>query len=125
MKGFVGSSNIKILRYIWEEEKKVNRITEITKRDILNLFKNGLEIDDFFETRTVPYPYFGGFEELDFLKRLYGLRDMTNNDTRYGNTEHDIWQHTFNNYDYPNCWILKMKDFERKISQTKILLTHF
>ena len=31
-----------------QEEKKVNRITEITKRDILDLFKNVLEIDDFF-----------------------------------------------------------------------------
>ena len=61
----------------------MNRITEITKRDILDLFKNGLEIDDFFETRTVPYPYFGRFEELDFLKRLYELRDMPSNDARY------------------------------------------
>ena len=52
LKEFVRSSNIKILRYIWEEEKKVNRITEITKRDILDLFKNGLEIDDFFATST-------------------------------------------------------------------------
>ena len=52
----------------------MNRITEITKRDILDLFKNGLEIDDFFATRTVPYPYFGRLEELDFLKRLYKLK---------------------------------------------------
>ena len=55
----------------------MNRITEITKRDILDLFKNGLEIDDFFATRTVPYPYFGRLEELDFLKRLYKLKDIT------------------------------------------------
>ena len=26
----------------------MNRITEITKRDILDLFQNGLEIDEFF-----------------------------------------------------------------------------
>ena len=84
----------------------MNRITEITKRDILDLFKNGLEIDDFFETRTVPYPYFGRFEELDFLKRLYELRDMPSNDARYENAEQDIWQHTVNNDDYPDCWAL-------------------
>lgn len=27
----------------------MNRITEITKRDILDLFRNGLEIEEFFE----------------------------------------------------------------------------
>ena len=27
----------------------MNRITEITKRDILDLFQNGLEIDEFFK----------------------------------------------------------------------------
>lgn len=30
-------------------EANVNRITEITKRDILDLFRNGLEIEEFFE----------------------------------------------------------------------------
>ena len=33
----------------------MNRITEITKRDVLDLFQNGLEIDEFFQTRTVTY----------------------------------------------------------------------
>ena len=43
----------------------MNRITEITKRDILDLFRNGLEIEEFFETKTVIYYYFGGFKEKD------------------------------------------------------------
>ena len=46
----------------------MNRITEITKRDILDLFQNGLEIDEFFRTRTVTYNYYGRLEEIDFLK---------------------------------------------------------
>ena len=41
----------------WEE--KMKRITEITKRDILDLFRNGLEINEFFDTKTVIYHYFG------------------------------------------------------------------
>ena len=49
----------------------MNCITEITKRDILDLFQNGLEIDEFFQTRTVTYNYYGRLEEIDFLKRLY------------------------------------------------------
>ena len=47
----------------------MNRITEITKRDILDLFQNGLEIDEFFQTRTVTYNYYGRLEEIGFLKR--------------------------------------------------------
>ena len=44
--------------YAWKEENGVNRITEITKRDILDLFQNWLEIDEFFQTRTVTYNYY-------------------------------------------------------------------
>ena len=49
----------------------MKRITEITKRDILDLFRTGLDIDEFFDTKTVTYHYFGRLEELDFLKRIY------------------------------------------------------
>ena len=31
----------------------MKHISEITKRDILDLFRNGLEINEFFDTRTV------------------------------------------------------------------------
>ena len=72
----------------------MNRITEITKRDILDLFQNGLEIDEFFQTRTVTYNYYGRLEEIDFLKRLYDLERMPSFDSRFANAEQDIWQHT-------------------------------
>ena len=75
----------------------MNRITEITKRDILDLFQNGLEIDEFFQTRTVTYNYYGRLEEIDFLKRLYDLERMPSFDSRFANAEQDIWQHTVNN----------------------------
>ena len=81
----------------------MNRITEITKRDILDLFQNGLEIDEFFQTRTVTYNYYGRLEEIDFLKRLYDLERMPSFDSRFANAEQDIWQHTVNNDDYPYC----------------------
>lgn len=48
----------------------MNRITEITRRDILDLFRNGLVIDEFFETKTIIYYYWGRLTEVDFLKRL-------------------------------------------------------
>ena len=89
----------------------MNRITEITKRDILDLFRNGLEIEEFFETKTVIYYYFGRFEEIDFLKRLYDLGKMPSNDSRFINAEQDIWQHTVNNDDYPYCWVFEDERF--------------
>lgn len=85
----------------------MKRITEITKRDILDLFRNGLEIDELFITNTVTYCYFGSLEEIEFLKRIYNLKDMPSDDSRYENAEQDIWQHTVNNPDYPDCWIFE------------------
>ena len=45
----------------------MNRITEITRRDILDLFRNGLVIDEFFETKTIIYYFWGRLTEVDFL----------------------------------------------------------
>ena len=100
----------------------MNRITEITKRDILDLFRNGLEIEEFFETKTVIYYYFGRFEEIDFLKRLYDLGKMPSNDSRYINAEQDIWQHTVNNDDYPYCWVFEDERFSLQNGEDEIYL---
>lgn len=89
----------------------MKRITEITKRDILDLFRNGLEIDDFFDTKTVHYSYFGRLEEMNFLKRIYDLANMPSNDLRFDNAEQDVWQHTVNNADYPYCWVFEDERF--------------
>lgn len=100
----------------------MNRITEITKRDILDLFRNGLEIDEFFETKTVKYYYFGRFEEIDFLKRIYDLKKMRSNDSRFKDAESDIWQHTVNNDDYPFCWVFEDERFELSNGSDEIYL---
>lgn len=100
----------------------MNRITEITKRDILDLFRNGLEIDEFFETKTVKYYYFGRFEEIDFLKRIYDLKKMRSNDSRFKDAESDIWQHTVNNDDYPFCWVFEDERFELTNGSDEIYL---
>lgn len=100
----------------------MNRITEITKRDILDLFQNGLEIDEFFQTRTVTYNYYGRLEELDFLKRLYDLERMPSFDSRFVNAEQDIWQHTVNNDDYPYCWVFEDKRFNLQDGSDEVYL---
>lgn len=100
----------------------MNRITEITKRDILDLLRNGLEIDEFFETKTVKYYYFGRLEEIDFLKRIYDLKKMRSNDSRFKDAEGDIWQHTVNNDDYPFCWVFEDERFELTSGSDEIYL---
>lgn len=100
----------------------MNRITEVTKRDILDLFRNGLEIDVFFETKTVYYHYFGRLNELDFLKRIYDLEKLPSNDPRFENAEQDIWQHVVNNDDYPYCWIFEDERFNLQNGEDEIYL---
>lgn len=100
----------------------MNRITEITKRDILDLFQNGLEIDEFFQTRTVTYNYYGRLEEIDFLKRLYDLERMPSFDSRFANAEQDMWQHTVNNDDYPYCWVFEDKRFNLQDGSDEVYL---
>lgn len=100
----------------------MKRITEITKRDILELFQNGLEIYEFFEITKVTYHYFGRLEEIDFLKRLYVLEKMPSYDSRFSNAERDIWQHTINNDDYPYCWVFEDERFQLQNGSDEIYL---
>jgi hypothetical protein len=100
----------------------VNRISEITKREILDLFQNGIDIEEVFETKKVTYLYFGQMDELDFLKRLYDLKSMSSCDSRFSNAEDDIWQHTVNNDDYPYCWVFEDERFQLKNGNDEIYL---
>lgn len=100
----------------------MNRISEITKRDILDLFKNGTDIPDFWETKRVTYHYFGRLEEIEFLKRLYDLKSMQSLDPRFPDAEGDIWQHTVNNDDYPHCWVFEDERFQLKNGSDEMYL---
>ncbi|CAM3948927.1 AbiJ-NTD4 domain-containing protein [Mesobacillus zeae] len=100
----------------------MNRISEITKRDILDLFQNGMDLEEVFETKKVSYYYFGQMDELEFLKRLYDLESMPSSDCRFSNAEGDIWQHTINNDDYPYCWVFEDERFHLKNGNDEIYL---
>jgi len=100
----------------------VNRISEITKRDILDLFKNGIDIPDFWDTQRVTYNYFGRLEEIEFLQRLYNLKSMPSLDSRFPDAESDIWQHTGNNNDYPFCWVFEDERFQLKNGSDEMYL---
>lgn len=45
----------------------MGRISEVTKRDIFNAFKKGINVYVLWDTQTVAYPYFSRLEECDFF----------------------------------------------------------
>lgn len=79
-------------------------ISGVTKRDIIDLFKNGIQEDNGFTVETIYYPYYGRFEIVDFLNRIYRLDSMESKDSRLENAEREIAMHT-NNGDYPDDWV--------------------
>lgn len=90
----------------------MNKITKITKRDIFDLFNNGIKQDEFFDVVTYTYPYYGRLEEIEFLERMYDLEMMASLDSRFPTAKGDIWQHTINNDDYPTNWVFKDERFK-------------
>ena len=48
----------------------MNRLTELTKRDIYELFRDGYTVNDFFMPEQIKYPYYGRLEEIQFLVRV-------------------------------------------------------
>ncbi len=99
----------------------MNRITEITRRDILDLFQNGIERISWFEEKLF-YPYFGRLEELEFLERIYDLTSLPTTDPRFQDAKEDIWQHTINNDDYPFCWVFEDERFQLKEGSDEVYL---
>lgn len=89
----------------------MNYITNVTKRDIIDLFNKGIDENPFWGNERTFYRYYGRLEELDFLGRLYDLKNIESYDDRFENATGDIWQHTINNDDYPENWVFTDKRF--------------
>ena len=89
----------------------MNRITDVTKRDIYDLFHDGLQETGLF-AEIIQYPYYGRLDEIEFLERIYDLDSMPSNDPRFSNAKGEIIQHTINNDDYPFCWVFQDARFQ-------------
>jgi hypothetical protein len=50
--------------------------------------------------------FHGNMKRLDFLKRIWNLASMPSSDPRYDSAEADIWQHTINNDDWDDSYLL-------------------
>lgn len=101
----------------------MHKISDITKREILELFQYGFDVDCMFASTHETYPYYGRLNEIEFLKRLYPLDAMKSLDSRYPNAEQDIYQHTVNNDDYDLCWVFTDERFPLANGTDKEYLT--
>ncbi len=99
----------------------MNKITGVTRRDIFDLFKKGITEDNWLTRETIYYPYYGRFEVVDFLKRLYNLAAWESQDSRVDNAEEEITMHTYNG-DYPDDWIFEDERFQLFDGEDNILL---
>ncbi len=80
----------------------MKNISEVTRRDIQDLFVCGVEIEEIGKTQTIPWC--GRLDEVDFLNRIYDLEKLPSYDRRYSTAQGDISCHTSWN-DWEKDWV--------------------
>ena len=71
----------------------MNQITEVTRRNI-------------FDAITMEkINWAGRFNEVQFLSRLFDLKELPSTDRRFSDAGQDIWQHRINNDDWESDWV--------------------
>lgn len=82
-----------------------NKITSLTRRDILTLLMHGWNDNQWWETTHHYYSIWGVLEVPEFLLRLYPLKSLPSYDSRYEDALTDIHIHTVvNPTDYVPEW---------------------
>lgn len=86
-------------------------ISEITRKDIIDLFNMGIENPDnpLFPFRI---SWSGRLSDEMFLSRLYNLQSMPSTDYRFKNAYDDIHQHCTENDDWECDWVFYDKRFD-------------
>ena len=87
-----------------------NRISEVTRRDIVDALSLG-------DTH-----WSGRLEPIAFLNRIFDLSSMPSTDSRFKNAEGDIWQHTMNNDDWEPDWVFTDSRFNLLRGDDEIFL---
>ena len=74
----------------------MDKITEVTRRDILDAIRDGFEVlydeplyngfNGEYETGyEVKMPFYGRLDEISFFSRIYDLKNLPSHDHRYNN----------------------------------------
>lgn len=114
----------------------MNRITEVTRRDLFDIIQGGfdtevetLAIEPYYEQQVPSYktehcfmPFSGRLSEIDFLSRLYDLDNMPSDDPRFKNAAGDIVQHTISNNDWEDFWFFSDDRFHLLNGDDQFLL---
>ena len=87
-----------------------NEISLQTRRNILD----GLEIDN--------VTWYGKREEMDFLKRIFNLKELPSYDCRHADAEADIRRHRYANLDWEDNWIYSDERFNLLRGPTETFL---
>lgn len=90
-------------------KKDHSRITAVTRRDIA----------DYFIVSGVSWS--GDMDEADFLNRIYNMPQIPSTDGRFKTAAQDIWQHRYNNDDWPSNWVFTDQRFGILESDEKLL----
>lgn len=101
----------------------MNRITNLTRRDIFKALRSGFDEDVGFDILHYSYDFWGELNPVEFLNRLYPLKNLPSKDSRYRNAEEDIHVHTIAHPDdYQEGWVFDDDRFSLKDGSDEILL---
>lgn len=65
-----------------------------------------------FDSINIENIYFAGdMNPVDFLNRIFTLKELPSSDSRFKDAEGDIWQHTINNDDWEMNWVFQDSRF--------------
>lgn len=103
--------------------KNMNKISEVTRQDIIDIIREGFTVildeeeyddksDEYVTERTIKMPYYGRLDEIDFLSRVYNLKELPSHDSRYKNALDDISCHLrWDDYE-EECWFFQDERFK-------------
>ncbi|MEX0668147.1 MAG: hypothetical protein WD061_00185 [Candidatus Saccharimonadales bacterium] len=103
-------------------------ITGVTRKAVFDLFRT-FDRDPYgvsaLMTLSAPskpgIDWWGNLEEVEFLKRLYDLKNLPSSDSRYEDAEGDIRQHRYANDDWEDDWIFTDERFQLQSSDKALL----
>lgn len=98
----------------------MQRITEITRRDIFDIIRGGYFTPEAIERNYISWC--GRLDDVAFLKRLFDINSLPSNDRRFETAEDDISIHRVHNLDWEEDWVLEDARFGLSNGDDEILL---
>lgn len=103
-------------------------ITGVTRKALFDLFRTfeaqPFDMSDILglsEPSNTGIDWWGEIDEIEFLKRIYDLKNLPSSDGRFKDAEGDIRQHRYANQDWEDDWIFNDERFELQTSDKTLL----